>query len=253
MNIKWSELFRNVCAVTICSFGFSSISHAATYSFSTADSQFDAGVNNQGFWSDGYPGSDNDDDVTTGYSLYPDITRSFFTFDLSGFTLAANEEIVGARFSGNTSQIDGTSVGTVTFFDVSTDAVTLNNNSGLSASIFEDLGTGNQYGSLDFFGGGPTSVDYFTAYNDFSIALNGFFLADAAAAQGNFLSIGGSVTGGVGIQDEIVFNYSDGKEFKLTLETRISTVPLPAALPLYGAGLAVLGFLGWRRNRSAAS
>ncbi len=30
----------------------------------------------------------------------------------------------------------------------------------------------------------------------------------------------------------------------------ISVVPLPAALPLYGAGIALLGFLGWRRKRS---
>ncbi|USG61247.1 VPLPA-CTERM sorting domain-containing protein [Sneathiella marina] len=33
----------------------------------------------------------------------------------------------------------------------------------------------------------------------------------------------------------------------------LSTVPLPAALPLYGAGLAALGFMGWRRRRKAAA
>ncbi len=33
---------------------------------------------------------------------------------------------------------------------------------------------------------------------------------------------------------------------------QISAVPLPAAAPLYGAGLAVLGFLGWRKRRKAA-
>lgn len=31
----------------------------------------------------------------------------------------------------------------------------------------------------------------------------------------------------------------------------VSAVPLPAALPLYGAGVALLGFLGWRKRRSA--
>jgi hypothetical protein len=30
-----------------------------------------------------------------------------------------------------------------------------------------------------------------------------------------------------------------------------STVPLPAALPLYAAGMSVLGFLGWRRKRKS--
>jgi len=29
----------------------------------------------------------------------------------------------------------------------------------------------------------------------------------------------------------------------------VSAVPLPAALPLFGSGLAVMGFIGWRRKR----
>ena len=32
----------------------------------------------------------------------------------------------------------------------------------------------------------------------------------------------------------------------------VSTVPVPAALPLYGTGLAIIGFIGWRRNRKIA-
>ncbi len=31
----------------------------------------------------------------------------------------------------------------------------------------------------------------------------------------------------------------------------ISAVPLPAALPLYGAGIALMGFIGWRKRRAA--
>ncbi|TNE40258.1 MAG: hypothetical protein EP348_02370 [Alphaproteobacteria bacterium] len=31
---------------------------------------------------------------------------------------------------------------------------------------------------------------------------------------------------------------------------QVSAVPLPIALPLYGSGLAVLGFLGWRRRKA---
>ncbi len=30
-------------------------------------------------------------------------------------------------------------------------------------------------------------------------------------------------------------------------------IPLPAALPLYGTGLAVMGFMGWRRKSKAAA
>ena len=36
-----------------------------------------------------------------------------------------------------------------------------------------------------------------------------------------------------------------------TSETAL--IPLPAALPLYGTGLAVMGFIGWRRKRRAVA
>ncbi len=36
------------------------------------------------------------------------------------------------------------------------------------------------------------------------------------------------------------------------LEVQVSVVPLPAALPLYGAGVALLGFMGWRKRKNAA-
>ena len=32
----------------------------------------------------------------------------------------------------------------------------------------------------------------------------------------------------------------------------VSAVPVPAALPLFGTGLAVMGFIGWRRKRKLA-
>ena len=37
------------------------------------------------------------------------------------------------------------------------------------------------------------------------------------------------------------------------LIAKVSPVPLPAALPLFGAGLGLLALLGWRRKRSAAA
>ncbi len=39
----------------------------------------------------------------------------------------------------------------------------------------------------------------------------------------------------------------------VTVETSaVSAVPLPAALPLFGTGLAIMGFIGWRRKRKLA-
>ena len=36
-------------------------------------------------------------------------------------------------------------------------------------------------------------------------------------------------------------------------DDNLQAIPLPAALPLYGTGLAVMGFLGWRRKRKEAA
>jgi len=50
-----------------------------------------------------------------------------------------------------------------------------------------------------------------------------------------------SKTGAVGI-DNLVFNVE---------RLPVSVVPLPAALPLYGTGLAIMGFIGWRRRQKS--
>ncbi len=38
-----------------------------------------------------------------------------------------------------------------------------------------------------------------------------------------------------------------------SIDVRINPVPLPTALPLFGTGLALTGFAGWRRKRVAAA
>jgi hypothetical protein len=50
---------------------------------------------------------------------------------------------------------------------------------------------------------------------------------------------------------------ADGNDDNFTIKkievAAISNIPLPAALPLYGTGLAVMGYLGWRKRRKAAA
>ncbi len=41
--------------------------------------------------------------------------------------------------------------------------------------------------------------------------------------------------------------------FRIDTSIELSTVPLPAALPLYGAGVALMGLIGWRRKRKLAA
>lgn len=54
-----------------------------------------------------------------------------------------------------------------------------------------------------------------------------------------------------GVFDEVRFT-SGSNAFEYANLT-VSAVPLPAALPLYGAGLAALGFIGWRKRRKSAA
>jgi len=49
---------------------------------------------------------------------------------------------------------------------------------------------------------------------------------------------------------DIKFIFADDFSFA---QSTISPVPLPAALPLYGTGLAIMGFIGWHRKRKIAS
>ncbi len=44
----------------------------------------------------------------------------------------------------------------------------------------------------------------------------------------------------------------DAADFTLEFSP-VTTTPLPAALPLFGAGLAVIGLLGWCRKRKNAA
>jgi len=50
--------------------------------------------------------------------------------------------------------------------------------------------------------------------------------------------------------DNVLFSNGQ-KDFAYDFE--VSAVPLPAAFPLYGAGIVLLGFIGWRRKRATAN
>ncbi|MEH6401952.1 MAG: hypothetical protein V7750_01175 [Sneathiella sp.] len=59
--------------------------------------------------------------------------------------------------------------------------------------------------------------------------------------------------GGTAIES---FNLSAmlGKSIGLqSISYEVSVVPLPADLPLYGAGLVVIGFVGWRKKRKTSA
>ncbi|MEM8838269.1 MAG: hypothetical protein AAGE89_09270 [Pseudomonadota bacterium] len=75
-------------------------------------------------------------------------------------------------------------------------------------------------------------------------------LLDGVVSAAGPLSLGGgaAITG---------FNQSDWVALDATgnpailTQSSVATVPLPAAAPLLAGGLALLGFIGWRRRRRA--
>lgn len=54
--------------------------------------------------------------------------------------------------------------------------------------------------------------------------------------------------------DSVSFTAGGNAAFdNIVLDTTVTPVPLPAALPLFAGGLGLLGLFGWRRKRMAAS
>ena len=156
-----------------------------TIFYNTSQSQEDAGINNQGWWSPTFANEDQNDnffvgsiDLGNGLEFF----RNFFTFDLIGL----NEVVTSAELRLAQAGTSG-GVGSVeyTLWDVTTDHTTLNNNVGVSQAIFDDLGSGITYGSvLANLDGTPDPL---------VINLNAAALELINRRAGEFFSIGGTL------------------------------------------------------------
>ena len=149
----------------------------STQTFTTSQSEFTPLVRNQGWWSPTLENSDPNANYFVGRAE-PDVLRNFFSFDLSPACRASAVTLQLTRF-------DQTGPLTYSLFDVSTPAPTLNANTGASAAIFADLGTGTTFGSFPVATGAQTDT--------LSFPLNAAGIAAFNAARGGFFSIGGSI------------------------------------------------------------
>lgn len=90
----------------------------------------------------------------------------------------------------------------------------------------------------------PGSSDYDNTFTDW---VNQFGVEFENAIIGQlFFGIGGDTPDQVGYIDNVQF--TDG-QFSQVYDFEVAAVPIPAALPLYGSGLALMGLFGWRKRR----
>lgn len=171
------------------------LSDGSALALSNGQSQFEPGSNNQGFWSTttglNPPFNDNyfvgtlKESFTNEYSSY----NNFFTFDVSqvqGTVTSATLNL--QRFIGGSST--GRPTQSYSLFDVSTDAATLNNTGNSNSTIFDDLGSGQQYGNFNVTVAGLESEILPFSLNTNAIA----DLNQAISLDQQFFSIGGTLT-----------------------------------------------------------
>ena len=101
------------------------------------------------------------------------------------------------------------------------------------------------WGSVDLY----NSIAFYNNGNLLNETIVGQDALNAGATQSSEFVIATILTDG--LFDEIRF-LSGSNAFEYA-NVAVSAVPLPAALPLYGAGMALMGFLGWRKRKAAAS
>jgi hypothetical protein len=162
--------------------------HAATtQTFSTSQSEFTAGVRNQGWWS-ADPGVLNSD-ANANYiaSRSSDASQeNFFTFDLRDLPTSCTVRSATLRLT----RFQGSGTGTLTYqlWDVSTPAAILNDNDGFSPAIAADLSSGTTFGGFTVDSDPSLPVD-----EVLSFPLSSAGVAAVSAARGKFFSIGGAL------------------------------------------------------------
>lgn len=186
-----------------------------TVVFSTAQNQFDPGVNNQGWWSDigEYENDDsNDNYAVSGFEAGE--TRDFFTFDVSALR---RRHIVSATLRVDAGDVTGLAGAEVLrLSDVSTDPATLNSNTGSSSSIFRDLGTGTTYAEFP--------IGKARSNQQLAIRLNQKALRDlrraSRCAPDGFFSIGGRLLDYSPTEGAVAFSDNQGRPVELVVRTR---------------------------------
>ena len=204
-------------------------------------------VRNQGFWLMGGGNVDVNDNYLVYWSDQVS-SRNFFTFDLSSLI---DLEIESVQLELTLFGIGGTpGARTYELFDVSTDAATLNNNTGVHPEIFNDLGTGNSYGQFVI-----NEPDGLYKQKVLTFDLNHQSIDDIKQNAGGYFSIGGALVNGVsgqyifGSSDDLIETLNGVPQRgvqRLVVKTHDNDVPEPSTIFLLGGGLLGVFWRGMR-------
>ncbi|QKQ73883.1 PEP-CTERM sorting domain-containing protein [Nostoc sp. TCL240-02] len=223
------KFYKLAIASAIFGFGLGTLNTAEAATFTQTASD-------QGWWAaeDGLNGPNSNDNTNyvTGNIRGTDL-RNFFKFDLGDLVGVSSATLQIQRFKGS-----GNPTETLGFFDVSTPADVLSQkNNSPNNTIYNDLGSGKNYGSFNVTtSGDPNEI--------LSFALNSNAIADINARSGNFFSIGGALLGD--LSEEYLFSESGDQGFaRLVIDTNSTPVPEPSAL----GGIVFLGVGGWWLKR----
>jgi hypothetical protein len=160
----------------------------STQTFTTSQSEFTAGVRNQGWWSRQPTIVNSDSNANYVVSRGDGASEeNFFTFDLRGLPQSCSVRAATLRLT----RFEGSGTGTLTYqlWDVSTSAAVLNRNDGFSQTIAADLSSGTSFGS--FAVDSASSLD---KAEILSFPLNAAGITAVSAARGGFFSIGGALS-----------------------------------------------------------
>jgi len=161
-------------------------------SLNTGQGQINPSSLNQGWWSATYVNSfGNDNHLTGSPDNGTDWLRSFYVFDTSslggltatGATLILNDFV---DFPG-----PGTPPYNLSFWDVTTPVATLVDTVGNSAAIYNDLGSGIEYGSLSY--GGVSGLGGYYDEGTITVNLNEAALDAINGADGGYFAIGAAL------------------------------------------------------------
>ena len=98
------------------------------------------------------------------------------------------------------------------------------------------------------FRGGVTQINFFGTKADGSPDLNLSFWLDGEFGNQTISFIGWNNLSSVSWGRASIFG--DGGQYDNIV---VSTVPVPAAAPLFGSAIGLLGYLGWRKRKQARS